>query len=94
MIRNITISPVLNGFNVKVGCQSLVFTSTSHMLSELDRYLNSPESVEKEYLKDSLNTDKLDRGLIAPSDIGREDSCRNEACCDSPAKSPYPHPTR
>ena len=55
MIRDITIHAVLNGFEVKVGCQTVVFTDITEMLKEIKRYLKNPETVEKEYLEKALN---------------------------------------
>lgn len=46
---DIRITKVLNGYFVKVGCQTVVFESRSRMLSEIDRYYANPEAVEKEY---------------------------------------------
>lgn len=48
--REITITPVLNGFHVRVGCQALAFHEKDKLISELDRYLDNPEAVTKEYL--------------------------------------------
>ncbi len=55
MIRDITIHAVLNGFEVKVGCQALVFTDVTEMLKEIRRYLKNSEQIEKEYLEKALN---------------------------------------
>ena len=55
MIRDIRISAVLNGFEVKLGCQTLVFTDVTEMLKEIRRYLKNPEAIEKEYLEKALN---------------------------------------
>ena len=55
MIRDIRISAVLNGFEVNVDCQTLVFTDVTEMLKEIRRYLKKPEEVEKEYLEKALN---------------------------------------
>lgn len=55
MTRSITIVPVLNGYVAEVACQRLAFTSKSHLLSELGRYLDAPEQVEKEYRRGALN---------------------------------------
>lgn len=48
--RRIIIEPVLNGFQVEVGCQKLAFHDKGKMVSELERYLENPEAVTKEYL--------------------------------------------
>ena len=48
-LQTITISAVLNGYVVKVGCQELVFESRKRLLKELNRYLKKPDKVEREY---------------------------------------------
>jgi len=63
MIRDIRISAVLNGFEVKVGCQTLVFTDVTEMLKEIRRYLKKPEEVEKEYLEKALNVKHVVPGI-------------------------------
>lgn len=59
MLRKITIKSVLNGFIVKVGCQTLVFDDVNVMLSELGKYLLDPDEVEREYLDNSINSGRL-----------------------------------
>ncbi len=49
-IREVRIFQVLNGFVVFCGCQQVVFTDKDKMLSEIGRYIDTPEAVEKEYL--------------------------------------------
>ena len=63
MIRDITIHAVLNGFEVKVGCQTVVFTDITEMLKEIKRYLKNPETVEKEYLEKALNAKHVVPGI-------------------------------
>jgi len=55
MIREIRIQAVLNGFVVRVGCQTIVCESKGKLLRELGRYLENPEGVEAEYLKHTIN---------------------------------------
>ena len=59
MLRNIKIKSVLNGWIVEVGCQTLVFRDLTHMTTQLKLYLNDPEGLEKKYLEESVNSDKL-----------------------------------
>ena len=49
-MRDIRISRVMNGFMVKVGCQTLVFQTQSELLRELDQYLAKPEETEKRFV--------------------------------------------
>lgn len=48
--RRLIIKPVLNGYIVEVGCQTVVFETMDRMLYELRRYLENPSVVEKEYM--------------------------------------------
>lgn len=49
------ITPVLNGWVVQCGCQTVVFTSLLVMTGEIQRYFQNPVEVEAEYLKKALN---------------------------------------
>lgn len=55
MTREITITPVLNGFVCKVGCQKVVFESVSGLLRELGEYLSDPDGVEKRFVANAVN---------------------------------------
>jgi hypothetical protein len=48
--RPIIVLAALNGYQVTVGCQHLVFEDRNKMLAKIDRYLEFPQAVEKEYL--------------------------------------------
>lgn len=50
-VQEIKIQKVLNGFVLKVGCQAIVFEQKNQMLSELARYYDNPQAVEKEYME-------------------------------------------
>jgi hypothetical protein len=54
-MRQIVITPVLNGFKVQVGCQEVVFTSIDCLCGELKRYQKDSQAIEKEYLANALN---------------------------------------
>ena len=47
----VTISKLLRGWIVQVGCQSVAFETLDKMLFEVGRYLRNPQDVEKEYLQ-------------------------------------------
>lgn len=66
MIREITITPVLNGFVCKVGCQKVVFESVSEMARNLEAYYKNPEAVEKEFLAKAVN--KMNDGPCEAAD--------------------------
>jgi hypothetical protein len=48
-MRNVTITAVMNGFTVQVGCQTLVFNTREELLRELDAYLADPKETERRY---------------------------------------------
>lgn len=54
-MRDVIITPALNGWIVKVGCATVVFENLEPMLNELRRYVRTPERVEKEYLANAQN---------------------------------------
>ncbi len=57
--RTIIIRPTLNGYNVRVGCQDLVFQSTDTLLAELGCYLRNPEAIESAYSKTALHRELM-----------------------------------
>lgn len=60
--RTIQIMPMLNGYVVAVGCQSVVFESREKLLSELALYLSGPDEMEKLYIRDAINPMESDGG--------------------------------
>jgi len=54
-MRNIIITPVLNGWVCKVGCSEVVFDSKGVMLQRLSDYIDNPLAVEKEFQTKALN---------------------------------------
>ena len=64
MTRIIAIKTVLNGFVVKVGCQTVVFTSRADLVNHIDQYLKTedPYQYEKTFLDSALNARKLGFG--------------------------------
>lgn len=69
-MREVIITPALNGFIVRVGCKTLVFESIAMVCQELSRYQHRPEEVEKEYIEHAIN--KVGEGPIAEERIGYE----------------------
>ena len=55
MTREIIITPVLNGFICKVGCQRVVFESVATLVQNLEAYLKDPTSVEARFVRDAVN---------------------------------------
>lgn len=78
--REILIKPVLNGFIVAVGCQTLVFGNIAELAGELINYYNNPEKVENEYTSKSVNR------TLVPELTGMPDpeSRRPQAECEQP----------
>jgi len=75
MLREVHIRPVLNGFIVDVGCQTLVFPTVKKLVKALEAYYTTddPDRMEKLWLDNSVNSHKLGpmavppRGLVPPS---------------------------
>ena len=61
MVRTIGIKTVLNGFVVKVGCQTVVFTTRADLINHLDQYLKTenPYQFEETFLAGAINAHKL-----------------------------------
>lgn len=55
MTREITITPVLNGWSIRVGCQTVVFEDKAAMLLALSQYYDKPEQTEKEFMERAKN---------------------------------------
>lgn len=49
--RELTISAVLNGFVVRVGCQTAVFTDAKTMADWIQKYGSNPAEVEQEFVR-------------------------------------------
>ena len=55
-MRDLKITPVLNGFVIKVGCQTVVFTKLADMLSAIENYYTDPEAFEKLFVNKAINS--------------------------------------
>jgi hypothetical protein len=64
-MRDLRIKKVLNGYRVNIGCQEVIFTSQKKMLKELARYLDNPDTVEQEYLKEYAESPVNPSDLVA-----------------------------
>ena len=80
MIREITITPVLNGFVCKVGCQKVVFQSPSELARAVERYYKNPEETEKEFLAGAVNKMNDCPRPCEPPPRVQEESCGEPAC--------------
>lgn len=54
-MKEVTIRPKLNGWEVKVGCAEVVFTNRKKMFAEISKYINDPDKVEKFYRSQAKN---------------------------------------
>jgi len=61
---NVTIETVLNGWVVKVGCATIVFTDSAKLLADLKGYLVDPKAMVKLYKENSINADMFSGGYV------------------------------
>lgn len=54
-MRELHITPVLNGFVVKVGCQTVVFRSRLELAEAITGYYANPGEFEARFIKDACN---------------------------------------
>ena len=54
-MRRVVINPVLNGFIVEVGCQTVVFKTIHDVASALMSYWEDPVGTEKSFISDAVN---------------------------------------
>lgn len=55
MLRELNITPVLNGYIVTVGCQTLVFNTLSALTTNIGEYYADPDATEKRFRETGLN---------------------------------------
>lgn len=55
MVREIHITPVLNGFIVSVGCQRVVFNTPEQLADNVRDYFKNPEATEKKFVGSAVN---------------------------------------
>ena len=65
VMRSIRVNPVLNGFVVEVGCQTLVFNRIEDVAENLVAYQKDPDGMEKKFAAAAVNK-TLDNGGEAP----------------------------
>ena len=63
VMRSIRVNPVLNGFIVEVGCQTLVFNRIEDVAENLVAYQKDPDGMEKKFAADAVNK-TLDNGPV------------------------------
>lgn len=83
-MKNISITPVLNGFIVGVGCQQLAYNNVDKLVLDLGAYLRDPNATEKRIIEqEGINKEHTlgtvgalpraatvgeERGLVASAD--------------------------
>lgn|SRR5262245_26352838 len=88
--RTIQIVPVLNGFLVHCGCQSVVMKTPDELGNAITEYYKDPLRMEALYLKNKVN-DTLDNGPINPDACGTIVRCETQPQCETPR---IPEPAR
>ena len=51
MPQELQITPVLNGFIVRAGCQTLVYDSTDKIITDFSDWVCDPQKIEKRYME-------------------------------------------
>lgn len=64
--REVHIKPVLNGYLVTVGCQTLVYNNNKELARDLGEYLFDPAKTEKAFSERALHRELLN-GPCTPS---------------------------
>jgi len=83
MIRHIEIDACLNGFIVRCGCQTLVYTSVQQATEEIAAYLANPDETEKRILANGINR-KHTYDNVVPAPAYPQDTCAGpEPCCET-----------
>jgi len=68
---NVTIETVLNGWVVKVGCATVVFTDSAKLLADLKDYLVDPKAMIKLYKENSINADMFNLAYVGEEQLVR-----------------------
>lgn len=75
--RPINITPVLNGFIVSVGCQTVVIQSPQELGARITEYYKDPTAVERIFIQNKVN-DTMD--VQVPMANTMDQCCATEAC--------------
>lgn len=66
-MREVTISPVLNGWIVRVGCQTLVYDDKSDLLRDFVAFLEDPVKTERRIVETAVNRQITMPGMRTPA---------------------------
>lgn len=69
MVRSLTIKPVLNGWIVEAGCQTLVYANLHELSADLVRYYSDPDAVEKEFIAKAKNKTMSENAVTVPTGL-------------------------
>lgn len=71
-MRKITVMPVLNGFTVEVGCQTVVFEGRTSLIGWFSEYVNDPFNTEQRFIGQSVNKammgDQAQAAMASPAE--------------------------
>lgn len=81
VMREVKVIPVLNGFIVSVGCQTLIFNRIEDVAEKLIAYQKNPEAVEKLFIENSVNSTMSNQ----PELMRPERYIDNSSTCESVA---------
>ena len=73
-MRTVTVTAVLNGWMVKVGCQTLVYNDQKSLLKDLGEYMANPLAKEKKFISSAVNKRLMECPQV------REEVCRPPDC--------------
>jgi len=81
-MREVTVKAVLNGWTVKVGCQTLVYTDIDKLTEDLREYAQNPQAKEKAMIERAVNKRILTEGPATLGEAPRPpDMCGTIAPC-------------
>jgi hypothetical protein len=97
VMREVIVRPVLNGFVVQVGCQTLVYNRIEDVAENLIAYQKDPEGTEKKFAESAVNktlgggpvpepVNRLNRNIVQSARLQpayQEDRNAGEACCET-----------
>jgi hypothetical protein len=72
VMREVRITPVLNGFIVHVGCQTMVFADIQEVADRLVDYQKAPDTYENMMIENAVNKTME---VPAPEPVSREEDC-------------------
>jgi len=89
VMREVNIRPVLNGFVVDVGCQTLVFNDIEEVARQLVAYQREPAAREKFFAENAVNKTLYQEPVCEPQpsftnnlrEVVRRRDCDGDSAC-------------